>query len=220
MKKLIILLFVLSILITGCSINKVDMESIDSIIDTVLKKNTKLKNVNFEGYSYYIPNGLTFLDKNDYNAVLKDQYGNYYYLYIDVVSKHHNIKKKYSINKKAFYSKAIKKGNKFGYLEINKTGDKYFIEAMYNYMKIESYVDEDHLNTSLADISTILSSIKYNEKILDTTVGENILNYKEKSYNIFDTKKKSSNFLDYEKEYDKTDEKTVDEDNLEIEEEE
>ena len=159
-----------------------------------------------------------FLDKNDYNAVLKDQYGNYYYLYIDVVSKHHNIKKKYSINKKAFYSKAIKKGNKFGYLEINKTGDKYFIEAMYNYMKIESYVDEDHLNTSLADISTILSSVKYNEKILDTTVGENILNYKEKSYNIFDTKKKNTNFLDYEKEYDKTDEKTVDEDNLEIEE--
>ena len=85
-------------------------------------------------------------------------------------------------------------------------------------MKIESYVDEDHLNTSLADISTILSSVKYNEKILDTTVGENILNYKEKSYNIFDTKKKNTNFLDYEKEYDKTDEKTVDEDNLEIEE--
>ena len=50
------------------------------------------------------------------------------------------------------------------------------------------------------------------------SASNNILNYKEKSYNIFDTKKKNTNFLDYEKEYDKTDEKTVDEDNLEIEE--
>lgn len=219
MKKIIILLSILSIFITGCSISKVNSDSIDNIIETVLKKNSKLKNVHFEGYSYYVPKGLTFLDKNEYNATLKDQYGNYYYLYVDVVSKYHKTKEKYKVNKNAYYSKAIQSKNKFGYLEINQIEDKYFIEAMYNYVKIEAYVDEPHLQDVLIDISTVLSSVKYNYKVLDTIIGENILNYKEENYNIFETKKNNTDFLDYVKEYDSYEEEK-DEDNLQIEEEE
>lgn len=217
MKKVIVLLSILSIFVTGCSINKINYSSIDSIIDNVLTKKSKLKNVNYEGYNYYIPKGLVFLEKNNYNATLRDEYNNYYYLYIDVVSKYHKVEKNYKIDKKAFYSKKIKKSKKFGYLEINKVNNKYFVEAMYNYMKIEAYIDQKHLEESLINISTILSSIKYNDKILDTIVGENILNYKEENYNIFETKKNNSNFLDYVKEFDSYEEEK-DEDKLQIEE--
>ena len=84
-------------------------------------------------------------------------------------------------------------------------------------MKIEAYILKDSLNDALTDIGLILSSVKYNEKVLDTIVGENILNYKEENYNIFETNKDASNFLDYVKEYD-SEETTKDEDSIEIEE--
>ena len=218
MKKLIILLFISSILISGCSISRVRENSIDDIIEQLLKQESKLKNVNFDGYSYYIPKGLSFLEKEDYNAILRDQYNNYYYLYVDVVSKYHKIKDKYKVDSKAYYSKALNKKDKFGYLEINQVSNGYFIEAMYNYAKIESYVDKKHLKEALINISLVLSSVKYNDKVLDTIVGENILNYKEENYNIFKTKKSNNDFLDYIKEYDSYDKDETDEDNLQIEE--
>lgn len=215
MKKLIVLLSILTLSLTGCA--SLNTNSIDKVIETVMKKNSKLKNVNFEGYSYYIPRGLKFLNKNEYNAYLSDQYNNHYYLYVDVISRYHKVEQKYKVDKKAYYSKEIKTKDKFGYLEINEVKDYYFIEAMLNYTKIEAYVSKDNLTDALTDISSILSSVKYNDKVLDTIVGENILNYKEENYNIFETKKNTSDFLDYVKEYD-PEESTTDEDNLEIEE--
>ena len=216
MKKLIVLLSILLVFVTGCT--NVNTYDIDTIIEKVMKKNNTLKNVSNEGYSYYIPRGYKFLNKTEYNAYLIDQYNNKFYLYVDVVSKYHNIKKKYKVNKNAYYSKEIKTKDKFGYLEINEYDNNYFIEAMYNYMKIEAYVEKDKLNNTLTDISLILSSVKYNDKILDTIVGENKLNYKEENYSIFETKKKDSDFLDYVKEYD-YEESEIDEDNIKVEEE-
>lgn len=215
MKKLIVLLSILTLSLTGCA--SLNTNSIDKVIETVMKKNSKLKNVNFEGYSYYVPRGLKFLNKNEYNAYLSDQYNNHYYLYVDVISRYHKVEQKYKVDKKAYYSKKIKTKDKFGYLEINEVKGYYFIEAMLNYTKIEAYVSKDNLIDGLTDISSILSSVKYNDKVLDTIVGENILNYKEENYNIFETKKNTSDFLDYVKEYD-PEESTTDEDNLEIEE--
>ena len=52
MKKVIVLLSLLSLfLVTGCT--NLNTLSINKIIETVIKKDNKLKNVNFEGYSYY-----------------------------------------------------------------------------------------------------------------------------------------------------------------------
>ena len=218
MKKLIILLSIFSVFLTGCSMQRINTGSIDGIIDNVLKKDTKLKNVSFEGYSYYIPKGLTFLEKNEYNATLKDQHQNYYYLYIDVVSKYHNVKEEYKVDWSSYYSKKIKNKKRYGYFEINKIDNQYFIEAMYYYMKIEAYVKEEDLEDACLNISTILSSIRYNNKVLDTIVGENILDYQEENYNIFKTKKNATDFLDYVKEFDTIEEDKNDEDEIKIEE--
>ncbi len=218
MKKLLVLLSILTLL-TGCTVTKINKDSVDKVIDSVMKKDSKLKNVHFEGYSYYVPRGIRFVDKKEYNAILKDEYNNNYYLYVDVISYYHKVKEKYKVNKKAYYSKEVKTKNKFGYVEIKEDKTGYLVEAMYNYAKIEAYVEKDSLNDAMTNISMILSSMKYNDKVLSSTVGENILSYKEESYNIFKTKEKTSDFLDYVKEYDNYDQEKKDEDNLKIDEE-
>ena len=218
MKKLLVLLSILTLL-TGCTVTKINKDSIDKVIDSVMKKDSKLKNVHFEGYSYYVPRGIRFVDKKEYNAILKDEYNNNYYLYVDVISYYHKVKEKYKVNKKAYYSKEVKTKNKFGYVEIKEDKTGYLVEAMYNYAKIEAYVEKDSLNDAMTNISMILSSMKYNDKVLSSTVGENILSYKEESYNIFKTKEMTSDFLDYVKEYDNYDKEKKDEDNLKIYEE-
>ena len=217
MKKLFVILSVITLFLTGCSVANLNKKSIDEVIDLVLLKKSKLKNSNFDGYSYYIPRELYFINKNDYNAILKDTHNNYYYLYVDAVSYHHKVKETYEVDDKAYYSRKLKKKNNFGYFEINKDKDGYFIEAMYNYVKIESYVNEEDLNDAVTNISMVLSSVKYNDKVLDTLIGENILNYKEEVYNIFDTKKNTSDFLDYIEEYENAKEdKNTDEDSIKI----
>ena len=218
MKKLLVLLSILTLL-TGCTVTKINKDSVDKVIDSVMKKDSKLKNVHFEGYSYYVPRGIRFVDKKEYNAILKDEYNNNYYLYVDVISYYHKVKEKYKFNKKAYYSKEVKTKNKFGYVEIKEDKTGYLVEAMYSYAKIEAYVEKDSLNDAMTNISMILSSMKYNDKVLSSTVGENILSYKEESYNIFKTKEKTSDFLDYVKEYDNYDQEKKDEDNLKIDEE-
>ena len=218
MKKLLVLLSILTLL-TGCTVTKINKDSVDKVIDSVMKKDSKLKNVHFEGYSYYVPRGIRFVDKKEYNAILKDEYNNNYYLYVDVISYYHKVKEKYKVNKKAYYSKEVKTKNKFGYVEIKEDKTGYLVEAMYSYAKIEAYVEKDSLNDAMTNISMILSSMKYNDKVLSSTVGENILSYKEESYNIFKTKEKTSDFIDYVKEYDNYDQEKKDEDNLKIDEE-
>lgn len=219
MKKLLVLLSILALLTTGCSIRKINNQSIDKVIDSVMKKDSKLKNVHFEGYSYYVPRGMSFMNKKEYNAILKDEYNNNYYLYVDVISYYHQVEVEYKKNKKAYYSKEIKTKDKFGYVEIKEENNGYLIEAMYHYAKIESFVKKDSLTDAITNISMILSSMKYNNKVLSSTVGENVLSYKEESYNIFETKENTSDFLDYIKEYDNYDEEEIDEDNLKMEEE-
>ena len=202
MKRLFVLIVIFGLFLTGCSVTNLNGKNIDDIVNTILVKKSKLKNTNFDGYSYYTPRGLYFINKNDYNSILRDNSNNYYYMYTDVVSYYHKIKKTYKENADAYYSKTIKNKDKFGYIEINKEDSYYFIELMYNYTKIEAYVKEKNLDDALTNICTILSSVKYNDKVLATTVGENELSYKEETFNIFKTKKKATDFLDYVKEYD------------------
>lgn len=223
MKKVIVLLLLVAIFTTGCShVISLKPNDIDVVVDEVLLKDSKLYNVAFEGYKYYVPRGLTFLNKEEFNALLQDQYHNRYYLYVDAVSFYHNIEEKYKENQDAYYSKALQKNKRFGYLEINEVEGKYFVEAMFNYAKVEVYVSKDALLDAVSNISAILSSIQYNRSILETLIGDNVLNYKEEEFDIFKSKRKSGDFLDYVEEYGKyydKDNELPDQDRVEIEEE-
>ncbi len=204
MKKRILLILFTVLFVTGCS--TINVNSIDNIVDTVLTEKNKLSNISFSGYSYYVPNTLKVVYKNDYNTVLSDEYGNKYYIYVDAVGYFNKAENTYKVDKDSYYSRKIvsKDKKKDGYLEINEVNKKYFVEAVYNYGKIEVYTSKEHINTTVLNISEVLSSLKYNKKVLESLIGDNVLSYKEESFNIFTTKKTTSNYLDYIEQYDKT----------------
>ena len=131
MKKKIVLLLLVMFFITGCNMVSNSTSEIDLIVDKILLKNNQLSNTFFEGYKYYVPRGLTFIEKEEFNAILKDQYQNHYYLYVDAVSYYHKVKNKYKERRNSYYSRSIKKGKDFGYIEINEVDGKYFIGNKY-----------------------------------------------------------------------------------------
>ncbi len=220
MKKLISLLSILVFIVTGCSAYVVNGKDLDTTIETILYKSKRLYNVNYEGYKYYVPKGMKFINKEEYNAIFKDRYNNYYYIYVDAVSYYHKIKSKYKVNSSKYLSKELKNGKKNGYFEITEKEDSYFIEAMYNYAKVEAYVDKNSLESAVINICYMLSNVSYNREVLGTLIGNKKLSYKEEKFSIFQPNEKSTNFLDYVKEYEKDAEKDTkqasDEENLNI----
>ena len=148
MKKITILLFTL-FLFTGCTVVRIDTKSIDNITNVVLSKDNKLYNRVGNGYKYYVPRGVTYIDTSDLNDKLYSN-GNYYYLYIDAVSYFYKTEVTYEENNEAYYSKKID-GNKKGYLEINKIGEKYKIDFLYNNSKIEEIVTKKYIEKVVLD---------------------------------------------------------------------
>ena len=224
MKKKILFLSLLCFVVTGCS--NLSNKSIDELLPILLKSNTKHCNVIFDGYKYYIPKGIKFVTKDDYNAVLLDENNRSYYFYSDVIRYYNKEKLDYKVNKNAYYSKKLNYNGKDGYLEITKLDkeDSYFIEFMYNYGKIEAIVKEDEIKEVLPYMSSILTSISYNRVVLDTLIGKKILSYKEETYNVMKPKGNNAtkeSYLDYEEKYGTYEgytEKNTDEDKIDIEE--
>ena len=81
MKKLIII-GLLTIMLTGCTVVRIDTTSIDNIVNVVLSKNNTLYNRIGRGYKYYVPRGVTYIDSTETNDKLYSD-GVYYYLYLD-----------------------------------------------------------------------------------------------------------------------------------------
>ena len=224
MKKKIILLIIVILTITGCT-NLTNM-SIDEVVDVMLESDTNLSNNVFEGYEYYIPKGLKLLEKDEYNASLKDEYNNTYYFYIDVVSYYNKEETDYKVNKKAYFSKELNYNKKKGYLEITKIEDtdRYFIEYMYNYGKIEAFVKENEIKSAIINMSSILKSLEFNRTVLESLIGNNVLNYKEDTYDVMKPKGSTATkdtYLEYEEKYgiyEGYGDKNTSEDRIEIEE--
>ncbi|MBE6161786.1 MAG: hypothetical protein E7158_06175 [Firmicutes bacterium] len=194
------LIVIMCFLVCGCvNINK---SNIDEILTDSLKSELKFHNINRNGYKYYVPKGLKVITKNDYNEILAD--GNYkYYLYVDVLSYYNKINFDYIKKTDVYYSNVLKYKDNFGYLEIKKfESDKYLIEIMYNYAKIEVMVEYDDINSVIANSISVLSSIDYSDKVLANLLGDNKLNFNDEEFNIFETADTESNYLNYVEKYD------------------
>lgn len=204
MKKKLLILTLSILALTGCT--NLSNASLDEITNTMLSSKTNLANTVFDGYKYYVPRGLRLVMKNDYNASFLDEYNNTYYLYIDIISYYNKEKLDYNTNKNAYFSKELNYNNKEGYLEITKVKDSnyYFIEYMYNYGKIEAFVKEKELNSAIINMSSVLSSLKFNRTVLETIVGNKVLNYKEDTYDVMKPKGSTATkdtYLEYEEKY-------------------
>ena len=117
MKKVILIICLL--LVSGCSIVRIDTSSIDNIVSIVLSKENNLYNQIGKGYKYYIPRGVSYISTSDYNDTLYSD-GIYYYLYVDIVSYYYNKEVTYTENPDSYYSKIFNIDSKKAYLEINK----------------------------------------------------------------------------------------------------
>ena len=223
MKKKYIFLILLMIIITGCT--TLNQQGIDELLPTMLNRKNNLYNVVFDGYKYYVPHGMKLENKEEYNATLLDENNQTYYFYVDAISFYNKEKLTYHTSQDAYYSKELSYQNKEGYLEIHQVGksDTYFIEYMYNYGKIETYTTKEKINESIIEASTILSSLRFNRTVLETIIGNKVLNYKEETYNVMKPKGNVSteSYLDYEEKYGTYEgysSKNSDEDQIEIKE--
>lgn len=196
MKKIILIILSL-ILFTGCTIVRIDTANIDNIIDVVLSKNNTLYNRVGKGYKYYVPRGMSYIDTTELNDKLYSN-GYYYYLYIDVISYYNKIAFTYKENKDAYYSRYIDINGKEGYLEINKINDRYLIEFMYNYAKIEAMVYEDDINDVVLNSTYILSTIKFNNNVIKLMLNDEYFVNKEEKYDIFTSKIENTDNLKYD----------------------
>lgn len=196
MKKILMILLA-AILLSGCTIVRIDTNNIDTTVNVVLSKDNMLYNRVGKGYKYYVPRGVSYIDTNELNEKLYSD-GNYYYLYIDAVSYYYVRQIDYEENVDAYYSRKINLNGKQGYLEINedKSSGLYFIEFMYNYAKIEALVKEKDIELVILNASYILSTVKFNNNVIKLMLDENYFVNTEEKYDIFTSKKETSdNFL-------------------------
>ena len=128
MKKLIILFTVL-ILFAGCDLRKMTDADIDEIIEDTLDNKVQGANKYFKGYKYYIPRGFVLSNKKGDNHILLSN-GDYYYLYVDIVSYYHHEKVDVTFDNELYFSKKISYNDNEGYVKIDKKEeDLYFIEV-------------------------------------------------------------------------------------------
>lgn len=199
MKKLLLLISIV-IFTTACTnLNKLDYK--ENINDTIkINQNNKMYNHIGNGYKYYLPKYMSVKNSINYNETINSN--DYtYYLYLDIVSyynkKNINYKEEQDYINYKFSNNGID-----GYLKVLEETDKYLVEIIYNYAKIEVKVEKHDLNEAINNSIIILSTIKYDDDVINNVIGENKTNNKEETLNLFDTTKKDENFLDVVEEYD------------------
>lgn len=199
MKRIILLLSILCITSACTNLNKIDYkDNINNVIKT--NQNNKIYNHYGNGYKYYLPKNMSVKNIINYNEQINSN--DYtYYLYLDIVSyynkKNINIKKEQSNTFYQFKNNGIE-----GYLSITEENKKYLVEIIYNYAKIEVIVDKIALNEAINNSIIILSTIKYDDDIIKNLIGDNKINSKEETLNIFGSTKKNEDFLEVIEEYD------------------
>lgn len=214
--KIIVVLLIVFVLVTGCSITTLDNNDFEKNVSTILSGKNRNYNVYFDGYKYNVPQGMKFVSKKEYNAILQDVNNNKYYMYIDAISYYHKDKSNFEVDKTAYYSKELSYNDIEGYLQIEEIDYKYLVQFMYNYSKIECYVSKEDLNDSIINMAYILRSVKFNRSVLGSLIGDNTLSYNEEEYSLFDKKNKSEDFLDVVYENDDAYKEAVDEDEIDL----
>lgn len=199
------LLFVL-LLVTGCTVVRIDTSNVDTIVNVVLSKNNTLYNQVGKGYKYYIPRGVNYIDTVDFNEKLYSN-GNYYYIYIDAVSYYNKTDPIYKYDPSLYYSREFVINDKTGYLQIKKTNtDKYLINFVYNYARIQALVNKENINEVVLNSSYMLSTVKFNNEVIKLMLDEEYFTNKEETYTVFEKKNEGSNFLEYTDELQDVDE--------------
>ena len=176
----------LIILVIFCATGCVNLQTLsyDDALNTLTypKKNPNTHRV---GYQYYLPQGLAIEKAEDsYSIITSNDIT--YYLYVDLISYINNTNITYNVDNSKEYSKKINYNDKFGYIEVNLVkNDKYLIEIMYNYAKIEVMVENRLVNKAIINAISILNSVEYDDLVINNLISEDLLNYNEEVFDLF-----------------------------------
>lgn len=214
MKRLFIFTTIL-LFLSGCSVVNINKQSIDEVVGSILSTETDLRTVSMDGYSYFLPQGVSLKTNIKENSILFYNHKKMF-LYVDMVSYYNKVQNDFVSDDSVYYSKSLNYKDKFGYLHITEHDTKYFVEFMYNYSKIEAYVEKEELNKTLSVMAYILNSVDYNDILLDSMIGPDSYNSTEEQFNIFRPNSNDSTYLDYIEKYDKGRTTGKDEDTLEL----
>ncbi len=196
MKKFLIILCIF--ILTGCSTSKFDETKTFEELEKI-EKSQVVANTSAKGFKYYKPRDFSLIEEYDFNHILVHK-GNKYYLNIDVNAYHDKMPIKYTINTEAYLSKKIEyDDNKVAYIEIKEVNNSYFlVKMMYNYSSVEVSVKESEIYDALTHMMIILSSIRYNDNVIENIINEADLDSRENAYEIKQPKVKNekTNVLD------------------------
>ncbi len=216
MKKIIVLLSIVVLFLSGCTVRKLDGTNLGKNIKILLSDDVKLYNVFFDGYKYYVPKGLQVLKKDEYNAVFLDKNANKYYLYIDAISYYHKTENTYMVDDNIHYSNKLNYKGKTGYINIEEIDGKYYVQFMFNYAKMEAYVSEEDLTTVVNNMCYVLRTIEFNDKVLESLIGDNVLSYQEEDFTLFDDDSSNEDLLEVVGEGDASNKNSLDKDDNSI----
>lgn len=197
MHKKLLLIFCL-LLLSGC--RKLDENSnyIDNVYNCL--KEESITNEVALGYKYYVPRGVKKIKDYDYNQVfLVDDC--YLYLYVDIISFFHKVELKKPLETTGCYYETFNFNEKNGYILVKEEDEQYFISIVYNYSKIESYVQKEKINKIITLSSIILNSIEYNSTVIEKILEGDLGQFSEFTYEVDKPEGASSNFSQYLEEY-------------------
>ncbi len=197
MHKKVIILILIVILLTGCvRLN----HNPDDIISNVMDNKINNSNTVSSGYKFFKPLGVRQVSDKDYNQVFNIN-GYDIYLYVDIISYYYKNILNYEDNNTYDYYKKFNYNNIDGYVIIDKNDSDYFVKIVYNYSKIEFYVDEKNLDVALTKSMIILNSINYNDNLITNMMASNTNSSLDIMYQLEGPKGDGSSFSKYLNEY-------------------
>ena len=194
-KKFIIIICLL--LLVGCTNRNINKLSLNELVDESLNNGKIKTNINSKGFKYYLPNGFTLVKDNGYIHELHSK-NNTYYLNVDVISYFYKneLSTNHELDDYEYYE--FEKNDKKGYLRITKNNDNFFVELCYNYAIIEVEVKESDLRYVVSRGMSILSSIEYNDLVIEKNINDGDIEGKETVYKIPEPENKNTkNILEY-----------------------
>lgn len=193
MKKVIIILS--AFLLVGCSSTLSSSLDIDTALNTVLSENITSYNTHAKGFKYYKPRDFSLIKDDDYNHTLLNN-GINYYLNVDINGYFNKKDVNYTIDSSLYFSSKINYNGITGFLEIREGNNGYFyIKMMYNYSYIEVCVEKDEIVNAVVNSTIILSSIRYNDKVIESLISSGDLGNKESTYEIKKPSSDNKNIL-------------------------
>ena len=211
MKKKYFFVLIILLLVFVCGCSNVQNLSVDEAIDRVIGVEHKTS-VALNGYKFYLPKGMTLLNDANGNNVFYSSYEKYY-LYVDLLSYYNKKYIDYELDlEDNIYYRDLSSDDKKGYILVKKSYDKFLLNIYYNYAKIEVLTSDYKM--AIIKSLLVLNSISYNDKIIESMVGGNALNYDEEEFLLKQPEDKDMNqdSLQYDGDYVDTENELPDED--------